>query len=144
MRKREVGHEIHAISKLLGRRIEAEKREQGISDVTTMQIWIIGYLYDHRDREVYQKDIERDFTITRSTVTGILKLMEKKGFIRRTTVPEDARLKKLILLEKGEVLLKGVRSHIEQTEKMLVQGLSEEEVETLFRLLEQIRNNLES
>ena len=32
---------------------------------------------------VFQRDIEREFSITRSTVTNILQLMERKGYIQR-------------------------------------------------------------
>lgn len=143
MKRREIGHEIHAVSNLLGRKIEAEKRLRGMQDITPMQTWIVGYLHDHKDEDVFQKDIERDFTITRSTVTGILKLMEKNGLIYRLSVPEDARLKKLILTQRGEAMFQNVRSHIDKTEQMLAKGLSREEVETLFTLLEKIKRNLE-
>lgn len=51
--------------------------------LTLMHGWIIAYLYDHRDEDVYQKDIENAFSIARSTVTSILKLMEKKNYITR-------------------------------------------------------------
>ena len=38
--------------------------------------------------------------MARSTVTGVVKLMERKGLIRRESVSSDARLKKLVLTEK--------------------------------------------
>ena len=141
-RKCDIGHEIHAVSNLLGRKVEAGRRERGMENVSPMQIWIIRYLHDHREVDVFQKDIERDFTITRSTVTGILKLMEKNGYIVRKTVPEDARLKKLVLTEKGDDILHGVCDHIKETERMLLRGFSEEEVEMLRRLLEKLKKNL--
>ncbi len=144
MRKRDVGREIHALSNLLGRRIEAEKKQQGMQYVTPMQTWIIGYLHEHKGQDIFQRDIERDFTITRSTVTGILKLMEKNGFIYRVSVPEDARLKKLILTDQGEAMHQAVRQHIEDTERMLVQGFTEEEVDTFLSMMDRVRVNLET
>lgn len=140
--RKDVGHEIHAISNLLGRKVEAEKRERGMEGMTPMQIWIISYLHDHREQDIYQKDIERDFTITRSTVTGILKLMEKNGYILRMAVPEDARLKKLILTEKGDATLHMVQAHIEETERTLLKGMTDEEVKTLMYLLSKLKKNL--
>ncbi len=50
---------------------------------------------------MFQRDIEREFSITRSTVTNILQLMERKGYIERRSVPQDARLKQLVLTEEG-------------------------------------------
>lgn len=144
MRKRDVGREIHALSNLLGRRIEAEKKQKGMQNVTPMQTWIIGYLHEHKGQDIFQRDIERDFTITRSTVTGILKLMEKNGLIYRVSVPEDARLKKLILTKTGEAMHQAVRQHIEDTERMLVQGFTEEEVDNFMSMMDRVRINLET
>lgn len=144
MRKRDVGREIHALSNLLGRRIEVEKKQKGMQNVTPMQTWIIGYLHEHKGQDIFQRDIERDFTITRSTVTGILKLMEKNGLIYRVSVPEDARLKKLILTKTGEAMHQAVRQHIEDTERMLVQGFTEEEVDNLMSMMDRVRVNLET
>lgn len=141
-KRKDVGHEIHAVSNLLCRRIEAGRRERGMGDITPMQIWIIGYLHDHCDQDIFQRDIERDFTITRSTVTGILKLMEKNGYIARTAVPEDARLKKLVLTEKGDAILQAVHEHRNEMERVLVNGMTEQEINILFELLEKLKQNL--
>ena len=141
-KRRDVGHELHAISNLLGRKIEAGKRERGMGDITPVQIWIIRYLYEHQGKDVFQKDIEKDFSITRSTVTGILKLMEKNDYIERVTVPKDARLKKLVLTEKGKKLLHMVCEHVSETNNMLINGMTDEEVDTLFRLLDKVKQNL--
>ena len=142
MNKREIGHEIHAVSNLLGRKIESEKKQMGMEDVTPIQTWIIRYLHEHGEDAVFQRDIEKKFTITRSTVTGVLKGMEKNGLILRMNVPEDARLKRLALTEKGEALYQSVCRHIEETEAQLVKGLSPEEIDIFFRLLDKIKENL--
>ena len=65
--------------------------------------------YNNRDRDIFQKDVETEFSIGRSTVTNILKLMEKKGYIRREAVPQDGRLKRLVLLDKGMALNQTMR-----------------------------------
>ena len=75
-------------------------------------------------------------------MTGILQIMEKKGYILRVSVPTDARLKKILLTEKGEKLYYTVRDHIHETETFLVKGMTEEEVEQLLFLLGKIKNNL--
>lgn len=141
--KKELGREIHAISNMIGRKIDEGKRQRGISDVSPVQTWIVRYLHEHSDRDIYQRDIEREFTITRSTVTGILQLMEKKDFIVRVPVPSDARLKKIVLTGKGEALYDEVQEHIRETEALLVRGMEPQEVATLLELLEKVKNNLQ-
>ena len=68
-----------------------------------MQGWIIKYLHDNQRADVFQKDIEKDFHIARSTVTSLVKQMEGEGYIARVGVERDSRLKKIILLEKGKI-----------------------------------------
>ena len=141
-RKKEVGHEIHVLSNMIGRKIDEEKRQRNMADVSPVQIWVVRYLHEHKGEEICQRDLERDFNVTRSTVTGILQIMEKKGYILRVSVPTDARLKKILLTEKGEKLYYKVRDHIQETETFLVKGMTEEEVEQLLFLLGKIKNNL--
>ena len=68
-------------------------------------------------REVYQKDIEEEFRIRKSTATGILQLMEKNGFISRESSKKDARLKRIVPTPKAEALRPEILEHIRDTEK---------------------------
>ena len=80
---RSIAFMVHNLDKKINRRLVAYGAALGIDDVTIMNGWIIGYLYDHQDQDTYQRDIEAEFSIARSTVTGIIQVMEKKGFIKR-------------------------------------------------------------
>lgn len=97
---RKIGPEIHCADLKLSRNLSAHVRKSGVDEVTMMHGWIIRYLYENREQDIFQKDIEQRFAVGRSTVTNLLQLMEKKGFVRRESVKQDARLKKVILTEK--------------------------------------------
>ncbi len=127
-------NEIHSM--LLASRAETE-------ELTMMHNWVIGYLYHNQDKETFQKDVEAEFSIARSTATGILQLMEKKGYLYRESVPRDARLKKLVLADKGIQLHEQRIQSFVRMENMLREGISEEEIETFFRLIRKMRENLE-
>lgn len=74
-----------------------QKPEEAVEDdeLTPMQRHILNYiLLETLHRDIYQKNLEEEFQVRKSTVSGILKLMEKNGFIYRESVKEDARLKK--------------------------------------------------
>ena len=91
--ERHVGGEIRVLSNLIKRCMD-----DGMPPETTgMQGWIIGFLHRNEDRDMFQRDVEAEFNIRRSTATGILQLMEKNGFLLREPVAYDARLKKLVL-----------------------------------------------
>ena len=67
--------QMRRVNNLIFRKINQFHRENGVENVTPMHDWIMSYLYWHKDEPVYQRDIEREFSITRSTVTNILQLM---------------------------------------------------------------------
>ena len=83
--------QVRRVNNLIFRKINQFHRENNVDNVTPMHDWIMSYLYWHKNDPVYQRDIEREFSITRSTVTNILQLMERKGYIERQSVPQDAR-----------------------------------------------------
>ncbi len=93
---RKIGPEIHCTDLKLSRNLSAHVRKSGVDEVTMMHGWIIRYLYENREQDMFQKDIEQRFAVGRSTVTNLIQLMEKKGFVKRESVKQDARLKKLI------------------------------------------------
>ena len=94
-------------------------------------------------KSIFQKDIENTFSIRRSTVSNMLKLMEKKGYIRRETVSSDARLKKLVLTQKALDADRMLKTQLAEKERMLRRNISDEELEVFYRVLDKIRGNIE-
>ena len=130
--------QIRRVDNLIFRKINQFARENGVEQATPMHGWIIGYLYRHRDAAVFQRDIEREFSITRSTVTNILQLMERKGYIARQSVAQDARLKQLVLTEKGRQFHENTMLALHQTDEYVAGLLTEEENTELLRLLNKL------
>lgn len=80
-----------------------QKPEEALEDdeLTPMQRHILNYiLLETLHRDIYQKNLEEEFQVRKSTVSGILKLIEKNGFIYRESVKEDARLKRILPTKK--------------------------------------------
>mgnify|MGYP002244665303 CR=1 FL=1 len=71
--------QLRRVNNLIFRKIGQFSRTNGVEAVTPMHGWIMEYLYRNSDTPVFQRDIEREFSITRSTVTNILQLMERKA-----------------------------------------------------------------
>ena len=106
-----------------------------------MQRWIIGFVCD-AENDVFQRDIEKEFDIRRSTATTILQLMEKRGLIIREPTDYDARLKKIVLTEKSLEIERQVRENISSYEKKMRENISDEEIDDFFALIERIKQNL--
>lgn len=82
------------------------------------------------------------FCLTRSTVAGILQKMEQNGYIEMQSYPGDARLKKIVLTEKGYEASHLVIQHIQRMERLLVKDMTADDIDCLFQLTQKIRENL--
>lgn len=113
------------------------------SEITGTQASIIHFLArETARREVFQRDVELEFDIRRSSVSSVIGGLEKKGFIRRESVAEDARLKKIVLTDRGRGVSSQVAELIEWIDGELTGGLDDDELVILDRLLAKVQNNL--
>ena len=109
-----------------------------------MQARVLYFIVENgENNQVYQKQIENEFRLRRSTVTGIVQLMEEKKLITRTIAKEDARLKKIELTNKGENLQKLLYKEINNYESLLIDGIDEEEVESFTKTIEKLYKNVD-
>ena len=141
---RSIGMEIRIVSHLIRRNLGGSCPPPQNS-VTGMQRMVLHFLADHSGKgDLFQRDVENAFSIRRSTVTGVLQLMEKNGLLVRESVPSDARLKKLVLTPEGLALHERIEADIHALEVKAIQGMTAGEVDQFFHLLGKIRQNLES
>ena len=69
---------IKSLSNQIKRLLERTAIEQNDANLTGMQYAILGFLGEQEESaNIYQRDIEAEFNIRRSTASGILKLLEK-------------------------------------------------------------------
>lgn len=137
-----VGFMIHKLDMGVKKVLEAKLEAAGYDEVTLMHGWILKYLYDNRDREVFQRDIEKQFSIGRSTVTTIIQLMEKRDLIRRETVEQDARLKKVLLTEKGFKHHDVVEEGLYSIHGQIMTNITDEEKSIFLDIVQRMDENL--
>ena len=99
-----------------------------IAPQTQLQGGILGYLFHHRDSAVYQKDIEKEFRISRATATNTLQVMEKRGLIVRRSLDKDARLKRILMTEAAATNHARVEEHIREMNERMLQGMTPEDI----------------
>ena len=138
-----IGHEIKVLNQVLQRKLIYSAKDKGVDKLTLMHGWIIAYLYDHRDEDVYQKDIEKFFGLKKSTITSILNSLEDAGYIERKVGKDDGRLRRIVLTEKGFAMNEKVHNEFETLEENMSNLFSEDEYNNLIASLEKIRNYLE-
>lgn len=143
MQNKDIGLAVRKLSNLIKRDIENSPSRIGVDTIKGVNGWAIRYFYENRDKDIFQKDFEERFSIRRSTASKILKTMEEKGYIKRVSVENDARLKKIILTDTAVELHKRITADIAAREKRLRQNVTEDELETFFTVMEKFTANLE-
>ena len=92
--------------------------------------------------DIYQKDIEEEYSIRPSTATQLLKQMEKNGLIIREPEAYDNRLKKIVVTDKALLYKQQVIEDLTTLEETLIKGISETDLQVFFRVTEKMMDNL--
>lgn len=114
-----------------------------VDKMTGSGAWIIAYIAENYDRDVFQRDLEKEFDITRSTASKNVDLLVENGFIVREPVDYDARLKKLVLTDKATDVFKIMRNDRASLEQQMLKGFTDDEKKQLRVFLKRLASNLE-
>ena len=139
-----VMHELRVVINQINRRAEASIPQELKCSMTETQCRVIEFLYRRRGKDVFQKDVEAEFAITRATASKMLSNMEQRGLIQRSGVEGDARLKRLCLTEKSLQKFHLMQGSAQRFEQRVTYGMTEEERQELLRLLRIIERNMET
>lgn len=136
-----IGKEVDILSNKIKRRLNNKLSKYGL---TGIQFKIISFIYfESKKRDVLQKDIEEEFYIRKSSVTSVIQLLEKNGHIKRISVCNDARCKKLILTEKGLQISLECYKDIMELEDYLAKLLSKDEIKIFTEILLKLNKKLD-
>ena len=138
-----IGIELRSLNNAVRRYLETHTAPLSDDKITCTNAWIIGFI-DRAESDVYQRDLEYEFGITRSTASKVLILLEKKGLIKRVGVSHDARLKKLVLTEKAQQIADRMKDNGARMESRLTKGFTEQELSALANYMQRMRDNLSS
>ncbi len=103
---------------------------------------ILKYIFENKGKEIFQKDIEEEFSIKKSRLSKILSSMEEDELISREPVKEDARLKKIMIGDKAKTLNENVLKSKKEIEDILLKDIDEKDLEIFFNVVDKIVENL--
>ncbi len=106
--------------------------------------FLLAYLYDHRDFDISQKDIEVRFAITKGTLSKTLSLLEQKGYINRLASESDHRYRYVTLTPLGEETYHNIQLEANRLEEELLKNFSEEDRKRFLIYLKKAMYNLEN
>ena len=136
-----IGSKVRILHNYIDKYFHTSWERAGI-EPTRMQCATLHYLRLHKDEDVFQKDLEEAFSISGATVTNILKVMEKEGLITRISMEKDARLKKLVMTEKGMQYDEVARGNVIRLEAGMEKGFTEEEIARFRQYLDRLTQNI--
>lgn len=143
MHPKSIGKELRSLNNVIKRYVENLTNFQHAKNVTGTNSWIIAYLAENQDKEIYQKDLEKQFSVTRSTASKVISRMEEKGLILREEVPSDARLKRLVLTPAAIDMHYAIMEDLKKLESNLADGFTQEELDTLLSYMDRLKDNVE-
>ncbi len=142
--ERHLGFEIRRLSNLFKRNIDRAAAQVLPGESTGIQVWMLGYIArESETNDVFQRDIEKRFNVRRASATGMLQLMEKNGMITRESVPYDARLKKIVLTERGGAAAAEMKNMLDRFERELREDVGDEDLAVFYRVVDKIRSKME-
>lgn len=83
--KDHIGVEVKRLDNEIHSRMAVYRVEKGQGELTMMQSWILGYLYEHPEDEIFQRDIEVKFFV--SVLANVQGTMFMKNLIDDYIVP---------------------------------------------------------
>ena len=135
----DIGLEINKTSKKVRRGMETWMTQIEDKSITPRQGRLLGHLHSYPDAN--SSDIQEAFGLSKSTVSELISSLVEKGYLTYEKDEGDGRQRKIILTEKGQEHVREAHRLTERYEKRLVKGMSQEEVDTLYRLLMKVKAN---
>ena len=134
---KKIGHLIHLM-------VEREAKKRGFEFSAGPQGQVLRFL-SHREKEgkvTLIRDVEQELHITKSVTSNLIKRMEKNDFIYLEPSPTDKRAKYVYLTDSVKANLNDMKQFFEEVEQSLVAGVSEEELSTFFKVMQQFYENM--
>lgn len=92
---------------------------------------------------MYQRDLEKESRVRRSSISSLIKNLEDNGYIERVDVDGDKRKKEVIITSKGIEAETCVKETIKSLEEKLVDGITKEELDLWEKVSLKMICNLE-
>ena len=111
-------------------------------DITPIQGRIIMFIYESK-KDICQRDIEHSIYCKKSTISVILKTMEKNNLITRVGSMTDSRCNIIKLTKSSLDIAKILQEDMKKINKILGENITKNEYIIFSDVLKKINDNLE-
>jgi DNA-binding MarR family transcriptional regulator len=109
----------------------------------TPQQWAILTVLDRTEGPMSLASLARAMMVSKQNMTGMMARLEQLGFVERADDPEDLRSSRIILTRRGRATIERLRPAYEQWRDALAGGVSERDLATTARTIEELIEKLE-
>ena len=120
------------------RKLSQQNISEMVPDITVDQTLILLILENNDKTQTEIADLVfKDY----ASMTRIVKLMVDKGYLTKTVNNQDKRKARLEITEKGRRITKKLEPMIEKNRETALNGISDEELKQLYKVLKRITEN---
>jgi DNA-binding MarR family transcriptional regulator len=138
-RMEHIGHLLKQIHVIMDNNFNSVVARYGL---TTAQVDMLILLFRNNGKPMCQKEIESKLHLKNPTVTGTLKRLESKGFVKRVPLDSDRRYNQITPTSRALELDAELLGIIHRSEALMTEGFADEEREALTDALHRIIDNL--
>lgn len=122
-------------------KFDTNLKDEGL---TKVQFEVLMFIHQRTQegKKVIQRDLESHFHISNPSVSTMITRLELKKFLAREEGETDRRKRYVVLTQKAIDLVEGMCHEIQESESVMLKGMSPEEVESGMTFLHHILLNL--
>jgi DNA-binding MarR family transcriptional regulator len=122
---------------------EFSRRRRGIADLSANAFQILAVV-EGAGAPLPPHVIAERLLVTSGTMTSLLDTLERRGLIRRVPHPDDRRKLLIAITEEARGIVDRMLPQVHGASRDALAALSDEECETLTRLLERVQEQLDA
>lgn len=135
--------ELKKLDIKIAKKLFQEAKHQAIKrPPSPLQAKILKFLLENKNEVICQKDLENNFNVSKATISEVLLTMEKAKVIKRVSVPDDARVKRIILTNTSLERLEELEKNFQAINDELVADISDDELAQFINILNKMQDNM--
>ena len=138
-RSKDILYLIRVLNKYLSQDFDNRLAEYGLTGHMGRILFFINGRTNIDHVDVIQSDIEKEFKLSKSTVSGMVSRLEKRELITKEKRKCSCVLKPT---EKGVDIVKHIRSTRSKTLDVMFKGMNKEEIQTVTEHVNKILDNM--
>ena len=136
------GLKIAIIDRTFKRMMDKWASDMGLTFAQIRVLKEISEMEEQGISEINQKDLERFEKVSHPTMTGIIKRLESKGFVKCCPSEIDKRLKKISCTDQSKNMFKKLDAKDYQVFHEMCKGFSQEEITMLNSFFDRMIANI--